>query len=122
LLAQYLTHHIANAHDLGVGDLINNIGSLGIGVVYRQFWRQFDLLGKSCRPPAVQLLAQLPRQFPESHSYSWTRLIFLYYGLVRSTNYILIRVMRPGNLLILRSFEAHRVAWRKLRWRAKALG
>jgi hypothetical protein len=29
--------------------------------MYRQFWRQLH-----CRPPAVQLLAQLPRQFPES--------------------------------------------------------
>jgi len=36
----------------------------------------------------------------------------LYYGLVRSTTYVLIRVMRPGNLLVLRGFEAHRVALR----------
>jgi hypothetical protein len=34
-----------------------NLGSLGLAVMNRQFWRQFDLLGKSCRPPAVQLLA-----------------------------------------------------------------
>jgi hypothetical protein len=33
-----------------------DLGSLGFAVMHRQFWRQFDLLGKSCRPPAVQLL------------------------------------------------------------------
>jgi hypothetical protein len=35
---------------------------LGIGVVHHQFWRQLH-----CRPPAVQLLAQLPRRFQENH-------------------------------------------------------
>jgi hypothetical protein len=30
---------------------------LGFAVMNRQLWRQFDLLGKSCRLPAVQLLA-----------------------------------------------------------------
>jgi len=33
------------------------LDSLGIAVINRQFWRQFDLPSKSCRPPAVQLLA-----------------------------------------------------------------
>jgi hypothetical protein len=33
-------------------------------VIHRQFWRQFDLLGKSCRPPAVQLLGERSRRFP----------------------------------------------------------
>jgi hypothetical protein len=34
-------------------------GSLGFAVIDRQFWRQLH-----CRPPAVQLLAQLSRKFP----------------------------------------------------------
>ena len=42
-------------------------GSLGIAVTHRQFWRQLH-----CRPPAVQLLAQLPRQIPESLFFFYT--------------------------------------------------
>jgi hypothetical protein len=45
---------------IGIVRLLNHTlfnGSLGFAVMNRQFWRQFDLLGKSCRSPAVQLLA-----------------------------------------------------------------
>jgi hypothetical protein len=34
-----------------------NFGSWGFAVMNRQFWRQFDLLSKSCRSPVEQLLA-----------------------------------------------------------------
>ena len=42
-------------------ETLRNTGSLGFAVMHHQFWRQLY-----CRPPAVQLLGQLPRRFPES--------------------------------------------------------
>jgi hypothetical protein len=41
-----------------------HFGSLGFAVMNRQFRRQLH-----CRPPAVQLLAQLSREFPMSHHF-----------------------------------------------------
>jgi hypothetical protein len=60
------------------GLIVNNFyGSLGIGVVNRQFWRQLD-----CRHPAVQLLAQQPRQFPESHLYLFSGVVMAFCSVV----------------------------------------